>query len=434
MSNSNHPIEQEELMAYLDGELPIEQAASAANHLETCRECQSLAADLRVVSQKLINWEIEEPESSLDAAVFGALEEQEKTPKAAVRRTRWNWRQLFTMRRLVWAGGISAGLVVVLMISIPNMMRVRERQAAEPSQWITTIDSLHPAPSGSQRKLRRDGTIDIIDGRYASRAGKSGGLVQPPKVQLSGQGQEQDKDSGESEDQSNVVLTGPMIIRTAQLTVTTKDFGRAQPALEDILRRHRGYIGELKISTPTDSQRTLDATVRVPSDQLDATLAELRKLGRVESETQGGEEVTQRYVDLVARLKNSKNTEQTLLDILRNRTGKLSDVLQVEKELSRVRGEIEEMEAERKELAKQVAFATVTARIAEEYKAQLQAVPESTSTQFRNAAVEGYRTMVDGIVAVLLFLIAVGPTILLWGAILFFPARMAWKRLGKKAA
>ena len=62
MSKNNHPIEHEELMAYLDGELATDRAVAAAAHLEHCAECQELAGDLRKLSQELMVWEIEEVE------------------------------------------------------------------------------------------------------------------------------------------------------------------------------------------------------------------------------------------------------------------------------------------------------------------------------------------------------------------------------------
>lgn len=226
----------------------------------------------------------------------------------------------------------------------------------------------------------------------------------------------------------------PMIIRTAQLSLITKEFDNARAQLEAILKRHRGYVGELKANDATGSGRTLTAALRVPADQLDATLAEVKALGRVESESQSGQDVTSQYVDLQARLANARNTEQRLTDLLRNRTGKLSDVLEVEQELDRVRGQIEQMEAERKTMATQVSFATLSATITEDYKAQLQVVPPSTSTRLRNAAVEGYRSVVDGVLSLVLFLLATGPSLLFWLAILFFPARMVWKKVRRSFA
>jgi hypothetical protein len=182
------------------------------------------------------------------------------------------------------------------------------------------------------------------------------------------------------------------------------------------------------VSAPSDAGRSLTATLRIPAQQLDAAMAELKKLGRVEDESQGGEEVTQQYVDLEARLANGIHTEQRLTEILRTRTGKLQDVLKVELEIDRVRGEIEQMQAEKKELSKRVAFATLNTTVKEEYFARLQPTPPSTGSRFRNAAVDGYNTVVEGLIDVGLFLLSAGPSLLLWAAILFFPARWAWKK------
>ena len=144
--------------------------------------------------------------------------------------------------------------------------------------------------------------------------------------------------------------------------------------------------------------------------------------------------MTSQYVDLNARLDNSRHTEQRLTDLLQNRTGKLSDVLSVENELARVRGEIESMEAERKTMANQVDFATLNLALSEDYRAQLQVVPPSTFTRLSNAAVEGYRNLTDGLMAVALFFLASGPSLLLWAAILFFPVRLVWKKLRHSVA
>jgi len=59
---TNHPLEQEELMAYLDGELSASQAAAASDHLESCAECRDLAADLQSVSRRLMAWQVEPSE------------------------------------------------------------------------------------------------------------------------------------------------------------------------------------------------------------------------------------------------------------------------------------------------------------------------------------------------------------------------------------
>jgi hypothetical protein len=67
-------------------------------------------------------------------------------------------------------------------------------------------------------------------------------------------------------------------------------------------------------------------------------------------------------------------------------------------------------------------------KVSEEYKERVQVVPDSTSSRLRNAAVEGYKTMVSGLINLLLFLVSWGPSLLLWGAVLFFPLRWLWRR------
>src|SRR5262249_15967311 len=161
------------------------------------------------------------------------------------------------------------------------------------------------------------------------------------------------------------------------------------------------YVGQLTVSNPSVSARSLNGSLRVPVAQLDAALADFKNLGHVDRESQGGEEVTARYIDLEARLANAKHTEQRFTEMLRQRAGKRADVLEGEREISRVRGEIEEMEAERKGLKNQVDYATVNISVSELYKEELNAVPASTSTRIRNAAVEGYRNLTDGLLTVL---------------------------------
>jgi hypothetical protein len=408
MSKSNHPIEQEELMAYLDGELATSRAVAAAAHLEHCAECQELAGDLRKLSQEMMAWEVEELESAegMPIAIKAALQDRPGKPRKI--KTRLGWKILLTRRGLVWGGGTAVAVLLLMSFSI-SRLRVPELNDKQMSE-LMRVKLATPIPQ-QEPTLH----LDLI----GANNGEAGKL--------------QAEEEQEASDRPGVP-TVPMIARTAGLTLTTKEFDKTRAALEEILKRHNGYMGELKVSAPSDAGRTLTATLRIPAPQLESALAELKKLGRVEDESQGGEEVTQEYVDLQARLANGKHTEQRLTEILRQRTGKLQDVLKVELEIDRVRGEIEQMQAEKKELSKRVAFATLNTTVKEEYQAKLQGAPPSTGSRFRNAAVDGYNAVVEGLIDVLLFLLSAGPSLLLWAAVLFFPARWAWKKLRRRMA
>lgn len=450
MSKSNHPIEQEELMAYLDGELTTSRAVAAAAHLEHCVECQELAADLRKLSQEMMAWEVEQAESASEMSdeIVAALEKRKKEPKkqAPIRR---RWSMLFTPKKLIFAG--SSAVVMMLILSFFSFSPLRPA--------YQTLSS-REAERGELRKYNDDDKYGLAYGRNSgsvnggvnadpSAGGSAVAPPPPPPARSDGYafsfgevakiapgsvgGVKEDKSEGDEIDTSErEVPIVPMIARVAGITLTTKEFDKTRASLEEILKRHGGYMGELKVSAPADAGRTLTATLRIPAQKLEAAMAELKKLGRVEDESQGGEEVTQQYVDLEARLANGIHTEQRLTEILRTRTGKLQDVLKVELEIDRVRGEIEQMQAEKKELSKRVTFATLNTIVKEEYFARLQSTPPSTGSRFRNAAVEGYNTVVEGVIDVGLFLLSAGPSVLLWMAVLFFPARWAWKKLRQK--
>jgi Domain of unknown function (DUF4349)/Putative zinc-finger len=421
MSNRTHPFEPEEVMAYLDGELAVERARSVAAHLEECGDCQKLAAELRSVSLEMQSWQVEPPNPRLDEEIAQALEAHAREAQGAGSQPKARW-SVFSPLPRRWspaALAVASVIVVVGLVAIVNLttMSLRPKRMASGNvagqPWaendvrktnpsVALAPSNAPSASAPQNTARLNGEIGSA-------------LITTP----SGGGA------------SEAVPAGPMIVRTAALTISTGTFDAARQAVDRILREHHGYAADLQVDSPQNAGRTLTATLRVPATELDATLAELKKLGRVEQESQSGDEVTRQYTDLSARLSNSRTTEQRVLQILQQRAGKMQDVLSVEQEIDRVRGDIEQMEAEKKNLENQVQFATLNLKLNEEYKASLQITPPSTGSRLHNAAVEGWSTLVDSAVSLVLFLFSDGPVILLWlmvfGA-LFWMLRRLWRR------
>jgi anti-sigma factor RsiW len=424
MQSKLQPVSPEELMAYLDGELPPEQAAAVASHLEECRECQILAAEIRSVSEGLTMWEVETVSSSIGSGVAQALNEWERTAPNQASDSLWSRVTATRFRFVTWAGGAVAASLVVLLVALS--MVTTYRRSPEPMGSPVQSNS-HQQPAYPLRQ-----TLQVAPSAGPPRRGPGAGdrdtateaLNQRQPVELA----TRQFAPAEATKLDTVPATAPMILRTAQLTVVTQNLDVARTEMDRIVHKYSGYLGDLSASATTDGPRRLTATLRVPASQLDAALADLKTLGKVESESQSGQDVTAQYVDLEARLGNSRNTEQRLVELLRQRTGKLSDVLEVETEISRVREEIERMEGERRLLAKQVEYATLTATVTEEFKAPARALPESLGTRLRNAAIDGYESAVNFVIDVVSFLASNGPMLLVWSAILFFPARWAWRK------
>ncbi|HXP79633.1 MAG TPA: DUF4349 domain-containing protein [Verrucomicrobiae bacterium] len=234
--------------------------------------------------------------------------------------------------------------------------------------------------------------------------------------------------------QSAVSPEGTRIARTASLRIFVRNFSAARESVDRIVRTRGGFAASMTISSPKDSSRSLSADFAIPTAQCDAALQEFRSLGRVEEEHQGSEEVTAQSEDLDIRLKNARETEIRLTNILRVGTGKVSDVLEVENEITRVREEIERMEAEQKRLNSRVVFASIDLSLTEEFQAEPGIRSSQLGLRMRNAFIDGYRGAADGVLNVLEILLSTGPSLFLWGLILFWPARWAWRRWQKSRA
>ena len=133
MNTNRHLIEQEELMAYLDGELPPDQATEALSHLKLCPECQILATDFRGVSQELMAWEVESPEEGISLEINAALREGLQKHEAA-KASPARLKKIILTSRWVWAGAFAiVCLAVGLTLTLISRNRNEDRSTAYPS-------------------------------------------------------------------------------------------------------------------------------------------------------------------------------------------------------------------------------------------------------------------------------------------------------------
>jgi len=428
MNSSTHPYEQEEVMAYLDGELSADRASGVAAHLRECAECAELAEQMRGVSVQLADWSVEPAPATLASGLEAARKDR-TSPRVERPKGIAAWLDgRFAPLGGRWAWGVGAVAAIAVFLLVTGRLNHSARQEGRIVGYMTATESnrsMAPAPPPS------DNASQMTAEFYRERAQISESLeTNAPADRVPPDSNGLYHRLGDHAENQ----TGPMIARTASVSVVVKDFGPIEATVKAIALRHNGYIASLNTASPQDSARTLSATLQIPSAQLESAVTELKQLGRVDQETQSGEEVTKEFTDRAARLKNARATEQRLLDVLREHTGKVKDILDAEQEIARVRGAIEQMEADQRSLQTRVDFATVQLSVQEEYKASLQGAPPSTATRLRNAAVEGYRSLIESVIGIGVFALQALPILLLWGIILFLPARWMWKHFRRTAA
>ncbi len=411
--HAQHAFEAEEVMAYLDGELEARRAAELAAHLVSCSECQEVAQGFRALSERMLSFEVERPSPAMNARVLAALDSSTSANQARTSRAldhgAWNGRPVFARPRN-WAIACVVAVVVTLALAIPHTRRAETLPAS--GRNLRNLVAVEPGLAKSQASDLEAQKVTPEDDVQSALAG----APPPPGEELKAP--------------ENV---GPMIVQTASLNILATNYDQASAAIDKLAAAHGGYVEKLDAKAQTGNARELTASLRIPTKQLDGFLADVRKLGRVEEETRSNEEVSDQYVDLQARLKSARATEQRLIELLGTRTGKLQDVLEAERELARVRGEIESMQGQSTILVHRVNYATVQVDLSEEYRQVLGSGPVSTGSKLRNALVEGFRNLQDGAVGLLVFLFAVGPSLLFWLAILLVPGWFAWRRFRARA-
>ncbi len=158
--------------------------------------------------------------------------------------------------------------------------------------------------------------------------------------------------------------SAPQLAKRADVTLRVSSVAEAIDGAIAIARAQQGDILTLEDSTPESSvaRRQAFVQIRVPQSQLDTLLKELAELGTVQQRMITAEDVSTQLVDLDARLRNLRKTEELLLGIM-ERSGDVADVLQVAQEVSTVRASIEQIDAQLKTLRNRVSYSTVSIRL-----------------------------------------------------------------------
>lgn len=199
-------------------------------------------------------------------------------------------------------------------------------------------------------------------------------------------------------------ITDRLVIRTANLTLIVKD---TLASLDEIGRMTTEFKGFIQSSNTTKYAQGSQATIviKVPSDKLDATLERARKMAiEVRNDQVTGQDVTAEFSDLSARIKNLEAAETQLRTILEKST-KTEDVLAVYRELTSIRGQIEQAKGRAQFLSTSASMSTVTISLIPDVIAQPISAPGwRPEGEFKNA-VEALIRILQGLATLTIWLV-----------------------------
>ncbi len=148
------------------------------------------------------------------------------------------------------------------------------------------------------------------------------------------------------------------VISTASLSLRVEDVPAAIGQVREIAQGTGGFVQQMS-SFGEGDERQATIILRVPQERFSAALQRIEALGKMLDQDLGREDVSEQLIDLNARLGSSQREEKSLLALL-DRANQVSEILAVERELNRVRSDIERLEGRLNFLERQVALGTIT--------------------------------------------------------------------------
>ena len=322
----------------------------------------------------------------------------------------------------------------LLLLTIGASAGCWTRQPSRHSQTDTQTAPLVAAESSKreqQGQQQGQGMFADNDKRGFGGGGGGGGRENPRDPQLA-----QVSFADAASAQAITQATDRKIIKNADLSIEVDAPKEAQARIASIAEGHGGFVvtSEFKQSGSGASKPTETVTivVRVPSSQFGAAVDAIRGSGnRIIQEKISGQDVTEEYIDLEARIRTQKALEGQFLEIMKQ-ARKVEDALEVQRQLADVRTEIERLEGRRRFLDNRSSLSTITVTLQT-------AVPIVTATtsgfghDVKDAFGDGVDTAVGIVLGVIRAAIILVPIVILivlpaWLILRRFLRRLSWPR------
>lgn len=216
------------------------------------------------------------------------------------------------------------------------------------------------------------------------------------------------------------------IIKSGTLFLEVDDYAKKEKIISEIANSFGGFIFSSTINKTEEGSISGTIIVKVPEDKFDKVILEIEKIGKLKTKEITGSDVTEEFIDLEARLKNSRAERDRIMEIFK-KSGKITEILEVEKELARVQGEIEGTTGRLRYLTERTRLATITVDLYEKG-----AVSFTTAVEWRYGRVvkEIFKALLITLRKVVIFITAVVIFGLIWVPLLFL-GRFLKKRVGK---
>ena len=236
------------------------------------------------------------------------------------------------------------------------------------------------------------------------------------------------------ESPENALTQGQKLVRKLWLTAETENLDTLLGSVEQKVRTLGGYMEAREIHNYSVYNRRAELTIRVPADSLDQFAEVVKENANVTSTTETADNITLSYVAVESRMK-ALETEQTRLLELLSKAENMTEILQIEERLTKVRTELEEVTSQLRVYDNQVDYGTIYLTL-HEVREYTEEDPEGFWARVGNGLTESIESIGDGVVEILIWLIVASPYLALLaltvGAVVLIVKRRKKKAVRKE--
>ena len=340
--HTEHDAARAQFSALIDGVLTAAEAAEVEAHVAGCPACRADLAQLRATVTLVREVEPVQVPDGFAAAVRGRLEQLSAAPPQST----WSrWR--LALPRLAWSWKTAAAAASLALVAVFAVNLVREMV---PSRGVYRVNG------------------GLREGQEAGRDARNreADRLAAPGSKFGQSATERSDPAAQPVPSANEPAPFRRVIRTGQIAIEVEKFDAAARRLLSIAEAAGGFVAD---SSYADEGGTPRGTfvLRVPAARFGEVIRQVEGLGTVQRRQISGQDVTEEFIDLEARVRNLERQEARLLTFM-DRATKIPDLMAIENEVARVRGEIERLTGRLRFLANRVDLATIQAEVSQKPK------------------------------------------------------------------
>ena len=226
--------------------------------------------------------------------------------------------------------------------------------------------------------------------------------------------------SGASDSIAQETSTDQKLIKRVDMEAETEDLEALLPQLMEEISALKGYVESQEIfngsSYASYRYRNARLTIRVPAENLDGLVQQVKGVSNVVSYNERVEDVTLTYVDMETRILVLETERDRLLELM-DQAETMSDLLEIEARLTQVRSNLESINAQLRVLQNQVSYSTVDLYISQ-VKAYTEVEEQTVWQRIASGFTKNLKNMGEDLVDFFVWVVTYSPQLILWAGII----------------